>query len=295
MKIHAYEVEVKNGPSCGDLLRCIEAVPFEGRIRPTSGGDVRLDDLVCDNGIWLLDFVKHRIGHAPGIASATTKVQGVPLADGERFAEETAALFDESTGFMVIQYNHYGPRFGAIEDYLTDFAANGKRKKSDRGMVRLGARLRDDAYARLQSMQVVREVEFAISVPGVRQADRKAGRSLASILDAPLPGGLNILRVTMTSSGESGAGLDREQSISMVENLRQFGGEVKRLFVKAKSVEKAKTEEIDLLKDRLEVEIPLNLGTDSRYSQRDRWSALRDQYQEWRDSGDLATRADLAA
>ncbi len=109
MKMHAYQVVVTNGPSAGDLLRRIDETPFEQRIRRTGGGDVRLDDLRVEDGLWLLDCVKHRVGHAPGIASTTARVQGVTLEEGQTFAEETAALYDEATGYMVVQYNHHGP------------------------------------------------------------------------------------------------------------------------------------------------------------------------------------------
>jgi hypothetical protein len=33
----------------------------------------------------------------------------VTLEEGQTFAEETAALYDEATGYMVVQYNHHGP------------------------------------------------------------------------------------------------------------------------------------------------------------------------------------------
>jgi hypothetical protein len=83
--------------------------------------------------------------------------------------------------------------------------------------------------------------------------------------------------------------------MSLVDSLRQFGAEVRRLFVKAKPMERAKTEQIDLLKDRLEAEFSLQAGGDSRFPQSDRWNALREQYRDWRDGGDLPTRSDLAA
>jgi hypothetical protein len=89
---------------------------------------------------------------------------------------------------------------------------------------------------------IIKSVEFAISVPGVRQADRQAGRSLSAILDAPLPRGLSVLTIHMSSAGTMKDELDRNAAMEIVHNLRQFGGEVRRLFVRAKGAERAKTE-----------------------------------------------------
>ena len=199
MKIHAYRVEVQNGPPMHDLLSQIAAAPFEGRLRDTTGGRIRLDEVAPADNIWLLDFVKHRDGHGPGIASASDRVSGLALRAGQTFAEETAALFDGATGYMLVQYNHYGPRFGAIEDYLAGFVPRPNNGIAD---LRLGAVLREDAYVRLRQKPIVRSIEFAISVPGVRQADRNAGRSLGSVLNAPLPRGLGTLTMRMDSVAE---------------------------------------------------------------------------------------------
>jgi hypothetical protein len=36
------------------------------------------------------------------------RVSGLPIRSEQTFAEETAALFDEATGCMLVQYNHHG-------------------------------------------------------------------------------------------------------------------------------------------------------------------------------------------
>jgi hypothetical protein len=143
--------------------------------------------------------------------------------------------------------------------------------------VRLALVLQDGAYARLLAKQAISAVEFAVSVPGARQSDRQLGRSLSAILDAPL----------MASSARREGNLERSTAMEIVNGLRGLGADVYTLLVRARDAERGKAEEIDLLKDRLQVDVPMSLGADRRFAQRDRWDALRRQYEEWREAGVL--------
>jgi hypothetical protein len=153
--------------------------------------------------------------------------------------------------------------------------------------VRLALVLQDGAYARLLAKQAISAVEFAVSVPGARQSDRQLGRSLSAILDAPLPGGIDTLRIIMASSARREGNLERSTAMEIVNGLRGLGADVYTLLVRARDAERGKAEEIDLLKDRLQVDVPMSLGADRRFAQRDRWDALRRQYEEWREAGVL--------
>jgi hypothetical protein len=119
--------------------------------------------------------------------SRAAGLSDIALKAGESFGEDTALAFDPASGFAALQYNHYGPRTGAIEDYLYAYDLSlGDRpsrqegeRDEDRFGFKFGALLKHDAAERLRRMGIIHEIEFSVSVPGVRAADLEAGRSLS--------------------------------------------------------------------------------------------------------------------
>ena len=217
----------------------------------------------------------------------------MPLRDG-RICRRTAAILRDHRVYVIQSQYGYGPRCGAIEDYLTVFMTGERNKKNEMRGVRLGVVLRNDA---IHGCSKCHHSVFGVydQRPGVRQADKKAGRALSDVLDAPLPSGLHFITMRLTSEAHRDSRLDREETINIIENLRQFGPEVRRLFAVTKAGERGRTEQTDLLVDRLEVDSNLTAGRDHRYTQLDRWDALGNYFEEWRANGELPAEADLAA
>ncbi|MFN3231696.1 MAG: hypothetical protein ACE363_06000 [Alphaproteobacteria bacterium] len=204
-------------------------------------------------------------------------------------------VFDPVSQYAVIQYNHYGPRATSIEKYL--FAADldigdhpplrpGQRRDEVIGFD-LAVCLRRDAETRLNRLNLVRELQFAVSVQGAREADLDRGRSLFRILDTPMPGGIDVLEVRMRSKGQSQSTMDRSEILELIEDIRRLGDDAAKAKIRGKESEQHSIEPIDLLKDRLEEEIFIELDDSGRYPRDERWRLLSTQLRHWLSIGQL--------
>ncbi|WP_157776548.1 DUF6731 family protein [Nitratireductor aquibiodomus] len=141
MKIHAYEAAQKGPRTLEELLRCIHRQPLENRFYLGEEG-IRLEDVVERDGLWFADFVAPRGGHGPGKMKRSRPLEGIQLQEDERFGEDTGMVYDPATRYAAVQYNHFGPRIKAIENYLyaADLffrrRASARRRGASRGPVR---------------------------------------------------------------------------------------------------------------------------------------------------------------
>jgi hypothetical protein len=129
-----------------------------------------------------------------------------------------------------------GPRVSAIEKYLFayDLSLGGVRpaqhgeRDEDRFGFRFGALLSPNAYARLQQLGVIREIEFAVSVPGAREADLAAGRSLSEVLSAPLPKGVETITIKLKAAARRNSALGRQGVMGIVNDVQRLGDDASR-------------------------------------------------------------------
>lgn len=129
MRVHVFKLSgsEKAGP-LSTTLELIERLSLEQRMRSVGFKNMRLESVTPPNAacsLWLLDFCKLR-NQGPGKASPRSASTSFNLAAEERFSEETAAVFDPLSGYMAVQYNHYGPRSASIASYLSLFLDPGQ-------------------------------------------------------------------------------------------------------------------------------------------------------------------------
>lgn len=298
MKSYAYLLEQRGPRTLEDVVRPLHDLQLGQRSFPITG-DMRLERAQFEDNWIYMDFARGRPGHGPGRMGRDLPMQGIELEEGYIFGEDTAMIYDADTRCAAVQYNHYGPRASHIYSYLgaADRSRGGLRAlragegDEERCGYRFASVLKPEAYARLREFEIFREFEFAISVPGARACDQEAGRSLSSILDAPLPGGIDTIQVKMKAAGPRNSDLGREGVMGYVTDLRRMGAEVKRLMVKGKATEGAPIDEIDLIEERLSGDTPIRMGRGLRYTTEDRWRALSEAMQQWRDAGHLPVQA----
>jgi hypothetical protein len=293
MRIFAYRVLQKGPRTLRQICDTLRARNFEDRY--FAGNSVRLEDAGDHAGFLLIDFSKERGGHGPGRMSRAAQLSDINLRVGESFGEDTAIAFDEASGFAAMQYNHVGPRTTAIEDYLFsyDLSLGGQpprqdgEKDEDRFGFRFGSLLKADANERLGRLGIIHEVEFAISVPGVRAADLEAGRSLGDVLRVPLPEGIETMSITMKAAAGRDSALGHGGAMGLVNDLQRVGASVKHAVVKGRPTRDDPIDKIDLVSERISKEEALELGRSRRYSRADRWQALGRTLQSWLDAGAL--------
>ena len=182
MRTHAYRVEPKGGAADFEaLVRTIHARSLEGRYFPGDGGAIRLEDMEQRGDFLLLNFAGARSGHGPGRMGRGKPMAEFDLDDDEQFGEDTAVAYHIPTKYAAVQYNHYGPRARAIELYLNaaDLAVGGGLASYS-----LAICLRGDAFARLQGLGFIQEVDFTVAIPGVLPGAAADGISVGGALRA---------------------------------------------------------------------------------------------------------------
>jgi len=255
---------------------------------------IRLEQAIGQNGFWFADFAAPRNGHGPGRMGRGAPLEGIALDEGHSFGEDTAFAFDPDTRYMAIQYNHFGPRSNGIEKYLysADVFFGGGQIDNGAGDenlfgFRLGAVLKPDAYARLRRWGIYKSVELTVSVPGAQEADLEAGRSLTSILSAPLPDGVETIKIGLVASASRDGALGDRGIRGIINDIEKLGNAVKSAIVRGKPTQEDKVDAVNLVSDRISQEVTLPLGAGARYARQTRWDALGRTLREWVDSGRL--------
>ncbi len=294
MKINAYKVVQRGEATLPQLLHHLSGLDHEHRAAEVQGSTMKLEEVQVDqHGVWRLDFTKFRL-YGPGRASLSRPIAAFELEEDESFGEETAAVFWPKTGYMMIQYNHHGPRFAAIESYFHQFsialraqqAAAPAAESTGFGVVPV---LRPDSAVRLERMRILSKIEFTVFVPGALAMESQTRPSLNSLLDNTVVQSAQNVTIEVSAGRNRGAALVLEPAKQLINDLLGVRDEVSQLRVTGQQDEDAPREPIDLLEARLQADIPLVRGPDHRYGRAERWAALDQAYDAWIGSGHLPT------
>lgn len=275
-RAHAFQVsQFQGGATFLDVLQALEKTPLADRLCTINGVEIRAEHVVPspDGAYWELDFNKFRSDHGPGRASPTQETSGIDFEDGECFSEETAALFIPASNHMLVQYNHHGPRVGAIEEYFHHIEVDG-------GIgVDLQPVLDPDTSNRYAKRSKTLGVKFKIAPQKLTAADRRGGASVGQLIDLCDQADGDIISVGITSRVSNG-GLKSsvaDKLIAAVHRLQSRRPEsIKSLEARIVEGVDAKSVMLDLLEHRLVAVLEdIPVGKDLRMSREDRITALR--------------------
>ncbi|UOA10014.1 DUF6731 family protein [Methylobacter sp. S3L5C] len=281
MNVHAFSVvPVNNTASLETLLAEISKLPLELRIRTVSMTDYRIEHIEQkDDGYWYVDFGKFRSTHGPGAASKTTPIRGFVFQTDEVFCEETAFLYDPHTKHAIIQYNHYGTRAGAMQDFFNSFV------DAEVYVYEFRPKYDADVERRFLERQAITKLDFAIDPRLFNNDDRVAGTSLAQAIDIGNQSNGSKLEVTIS------AGRKRNHYLSdIIDNtavLLKLKSEenpfsVSRLQVGILQNLDAKIEIVDLIAQRLSRSFnDICVGEDLRFTREARYQALNSAFNSW--------------
>ncbi|TYC53830.1 hypothetical protein FMN50_13750 [Rhodobacterales bacterium] len=290
MKIYAYRFVQKGPRPLEQLLEKIVGLDLSERSFLGSD-DIRLEHAAKQGKLWFADFASPRRSHGPGAMGSSEPLSDIKLGEGLKFGEDTGIVYDAETGYAAIQYNHHGPRHASIRRYLeaadVKFGglADDERPERDRYGFSLGAVLKQDAYARIKKFGIYKTVEFTISMPGALGADLEAGSSLGSVLNAPLPEGVDTLTIAMHAAAGKGSPLESSGVEAIIDSIARLGNAVRTATVKGKARPEDVYEAVNLVKDRVGTEVNLTVGAALRLERQDRWDALKDTLQSWLNNG----------
>lgn len=292
MNVNLFEVSREPGTEpLPNLLAEISNMGLEDRIRPISYGQMRLDVIAPpntnenDSNYWLLDFTKLRFDHGPGKVGRNTEIAGFDLNHDEGFGEETAALFDPHTNYLLVQYNHHGVRASAIERYLNVIG----HVPDGFTAYKLAIKLDTSAEIRLAQKNFITKLRYRIAPGKLTAAHRDASMSLRealaiseqqrggaievtisaapreNLLMGPVRNTINALRQMVAA--------DQEQDTRVVTQFEVEG--------KVDALDRA--DGINMISPKLVASIDgLMLGGDRRYTRRSRWDGLLRARRGWR-------------
>lgn len=282
MKVHAYKVEFTDGSQpLEEVLQQIEnEQSLRERIRLINQVELRAESITQQDGLWLMDFVRIRTSHGPGKVGRDSEVEGFEFQEEEGFGEETAALYDPTTGYMLIQYNHFGVRAGAIADYFSAYDG------TENNLYTFKPKYDEDVERRLLNHGITRKISFCLDVTRMSEQDRQRGRPLSEAIDYGRQNGADKIKVEISVQGERNRSL-AQGALDGLTALRSILGQnpdaVTKLEVSGKENQDSVTEVLDLIAHRLSVEFnDLVLGADLRYPRDERWRALTRAKNGWR-------------
>lgn len=281
MKIHAFGVKAhdKSG-NLEDLLLQIQQDSLHSRVRLVGFTNMRIEDVTHKNGLWFFDFGKFREQNGPGKASKATPVQGFSFERGEVFCEETACLYVQRTGHLIIQYNHHGARVGKIQDYLNSYDQNNSY------IFELVPKYDETVEQKFRNRAATKKIIFEIDPRFLNESDKISGTALTQALD-----------LGKQSHGEKvelviSAGKPKMKYLSQfvdktAEVLKKIAGQnpdaITKLKVGVLENLDSRMEVLDLIAQRLVHEFgDIPLGHDLRFPQQDRYKALERAHNGWK-------------
>jgi hypothetical protein len=282
MKIHAYKVDSFDGSrTLQDVLLQIESEPsLRERIRLINQVELRAESVSQKDGLWLMDFVRIRTSNGPGKVGRDSEVEGFEFDEEEGFGEETAALYDPASGYILVEYNHFGVRAGAIADYLSAYDG------TETSLYTFKPKYDEDVERRLLNHGITRKISFCLDITRMSEQDRQRGRALSEAIDYGRQNGADKIKVEISVQGERQRSLAKN-ALDGLSALRSILGQnpdaITKLEVSGKENQDSVTEVLDLIAHRLSIEFnDLVLGADLRYPRDQRWRALVRAKNGWR-------------
>ncbi len=281
LKVHAFKVETarNSSPLAGILQRILDETALRNRIKTINTIDMRADAVENRAGIWLMDFVRFRGDHGPGKVGRDSEIEGFDFQPGESFGEETAALYDPGNEYILIQYNHFGIRAGAISDYLSIFFDNEENSYTFK------PKYDPEVEAKLRRQRIDRRLEFAIDMSRLSAHDRELGTPLRQALGFGREAGADHIEVVVSVKGEGTRSLARTSRgiLDRLKNLQVRNADaLSKLKVAGKENSDSVMETLDLIAQRLLFQYGVMPGPDLRYPREARWSVLERARSHWR-------------
>jgi hypothetical protein len=281
MKVHLYRVEQTAGTNpFSSVLRTLEPMALADRKKRVRGQDIRVEDISNRRHKWFIDIGRLRFDHGPGHARRDQPIEDFRLDRDAGFGEEVAALFDQDSGFIAIQYNHFGVRAGTLEDYFNEFA----NESSDE--YKFEMTFDREVHRRLQDKTIFKTLTFGVVPQRVDEGDFAANTSLADAISIGRRAGANSVTVKL-SMGQGGRGalsptVVQRAITALQRKLSRDEDAVTKLEVRAKDDMESEAEVIDLIQPRLSTVIEgLEVGPGLRVSREDRYEALSRAMRGW--------------
>lgn len=279
----------EEAPLLSDTLGKVHAKVYSDRIQLINRKKYRLEELASSRDIPEISGVSEvicfsvmnfREGHGPGKADHHTPLESINY-DGGSPGEDTAVLYDPTSGYMAIQYAHSGPRHSAIQRYLNAFLVEGAYE--------LKPKFDTEFERKFQTQRHLTRIETKIDTSQVSEEDLKANQAAQHIFNASRELDGTMLNITIgVESKRKGVWLN-DKAKELAGWLKGLNQEDDNTVTKLETkgfVDDEKPEIIDLLGGRLTAEIEVPISTaDYRMEIEERWIALYRVFASWKRKG----------
>ncbi|MFK7089319.1 DUF6731 family protein [Chromobacterium violaceum] len=282
MAIYLYKIDTNVGSiPMSEQLEFISGIELEQRVKTIGNQLVRLEYAEKRDGLWYLDFAKIRFNSGPGKASVDSPVVGFDMEEDEGFGEETAAIYNPASGYIAIQYNHIGMRFGTMSEYISTFNPDQFNGYT------FGVCFDPDVEAKLARKEYYRKLHFSMNFGKITQAHRDNNIPLKDIINLENTfnaGSIEII-VRMPRGGNALNLATVRDAITYMRAVQEDDSKaVPKLQVYAGNDADATAEVLDLVKQRLVAEYSepdLVLGQDKRYTRESRFNVIHRAMRGW--------------
>lgn len=293
MNVNLYKVKAEAGVRpLEEMLEYAATLDLHDRMRRVGNFDTRLEHVAAPRSdgntsdFWLLDFVKLRYEQGPGKAGRTTPIQGFDMDDDQGFGEETAALYDPATKYLLVQYNHHGIRASGIQDYFNRLNHN----PENIAYYSFAIKLDESSEVRLAKKQHIAKVHFKIDSSQMSAAFREADIGLSQMLSASEMQDGQMIEIAITAA--RGKNLRERAVRSLINVLRGVHandaandtGALQQFDIEGRDEDHSRREAINMLAPKLQASFSeLSLGPDRRYTLVSRWIGLQRVRHGWQD------------
>ena len=246
------------------------AEPPEDRVFTVSGVDYRLEHYEEKLGLCFLNFAVLQYS-GPGWASLNQSITSFNLNRNDRFAYQTAMLYDYHQQLAFIQSSRPGMTASAISKYLTNYVWH------EGIYFQFNPILDENARIRALQHHVIRNLEMRVAIRDFTQEDRDFGVSLGEVMSWGEGYGARHMDIKMSVGRGKGS-----LTVATVRELVQTalgtlepGHELEKLKLTCRSSMDERTEVIDLLQHREHRDLELQVDPrDRTIPHKNRWRAL---------------------
>ncbi len=281
MKIFAFKVSPRNDwtASFEHAFRVANEKPLDKRLRELPSTRIRLEEVFfSQSGLIFANFVLFRTGSGPAIVSDSTRLSEIDIRDDQYFGEDTACLYDPTSSYILIQYNHHGPKASAIQQYLS-------YDEDDQNHSYVFApKLSQSSEEKIRNLAVVSRVEVSFAVPDLLNYTNPRDLSFSQAIEVARINGAET--VSLVIGNRRGLALQIVKDlIAGLQRTASVGEGITKLAIKAQVDDDTPRETIDLIADRLFTQVDVHLGAGRRYSVTDRWNTIKTTLDHWTKSG----------
>ncbi|EJL6880505.1 hypothetical protein NMT00_003511 [Vibrio cholerae] len=282
-KVHAFSVIGSNDKTdeLVEILKEIQADEIEDRVRTVGEHEIRVEHIEYKDNLWYMDFIKFRDVHGPGKGSRKTEVLGFEFNAGEVFCEETALIYCPKSNYIVLQYNHHGVRYSAIEDYFSIYSDNPDNQYE------LQPKYDDDVDRKFTSRKATKSLTLAIDPRLLSEKDRDAKTALGTAIELGDKANASKIEITITAGREKKRVLSKfiDDTATKLKKLAERNPDAVRKLragvVSAGLDEKVQV--LDLIEERLCRDFTgIPVGADRRWPREARYQALDKARKGWK-------------